>query len=365
VIRTTLGRLRQSRFPQVLGLQSNDIPQICAFANQAIQQLVNEGGETGFVGGWMRMVFQVSKCSPYITMPREVQRAVGIDVCRFPIRIQNEFYEFLEAGVGLARGGDGTVNSLTKASCWGGALEGYDRGFFPSMRDLDPTNQYLQVYLTDPRDVGSRILFGPATDQNGNPIYTTDGANQVNGFYVQLQQPFATSPFIVSGFSGVQKDITYGDVLVYQIDATSGNMILLSRYGPQERTPSYRRYYINNLPASCCNTPVPSNPCVPPVTPPMAQVTAMVKLEFIPVSVDTDFLLIGNIPALIEEAKAIRYGDIDSAEATQLSIKSHLKAVKLLNDELSAYLGKQNIAVNVAPWGTARLSRPMSAVRWG
>ena len=127
----------------------------------------------------------------------------------------------------------------------------------------------------------------------------------------------------------------------------------------------YRRYYLHKLPWSCCDVQIPSNPCVAPLVPPSVTITAMAKLEFIPAARLTDWLIIGNIPALIEECKAIRYSDMDSEKSPALEEKSHRRAIKMLNDELTHYLGTEMPAVNLAPFGTARLDRVMCAVRNG
>jgi len=129
--------------------------------------------------------------------------------------------------------------------------------------------------------------------------------------------------------------------------------------------PAYRRYFIHKLPCGCGTVQVPGNPCAPGVTPPNVAITAMAKLEFVPALRDTDFLVIGNIPALIYECEAIRYSTMDSPAAASLEAKCHAKAIKLLNDELRHYMGETNVAVNLAPFGTARLARPLSAVRNG
>lgn len=356
-MRTTLGQLALSDFPRAVGLCDGDLPGIARAANRAQQVLINKGGETGWFGGWQKVAFQVTRCFPYITLPRALARVINMDVCRFPIRIQNEFYEFLEAGIGL--------QDFTLCRDWCGALEGYERGVWPTMVDLTPTNQFLRLYTTDARDVGKRVLFGPALDQNSNNIYSQDGANSVNGFYMTLGPSMVTNPFIVTNIGGIQKDATYGDVLLTQVDATSGAEVVLSRYAPDETTPAYRRYFIKRLPCGC--EPIPAqSPCIAPLTvPPFVTVTAMAKLEFIPANRATDFLIIGNIPALIEQAKANRYSDMDTAQAQQMAEVNGARAIKYLNDELRHYLGELQPAVNVAPFGTAHLCKPMYAVRHG
>jgi len=349
-MRTTLAQVQQSRLPETIGKCASDLPGIAAYVNQAQQQLINAGGETGFWGGWQKVVFQVSHCHPYITLPRAFARIINMDVCRFPVRIQNEFYEMLEAGIGL--------QGFGQRRDWCGTLEGYERGVWPTHFDIAPANQFLRVYLTDPRDVGLRVLVGPAKDQNGNDIYSQDGNNSVDGFYLSLEQPFTTTDFIVTNIGGIQKDATFGDVLLYQVDAATGVEFLLSRYAPDEINPAYRRYYINRMPCGCAPCNVPSNPCLHlPTQTTRVPCTALAKLEFIPVNRATDFLIIGNIPALIEECKAIRYADMDTPQAMDLEAKSHAKAMKYLNQELTHYLGTYQPAINFAPFGTAKLER--------
>jgi hypothetical protein len=226
------------------------------------------------------------------------------------------------------------------------------------MVDLTCTNQTLQVYITDPRDIGKRICIGPALDQNNNPIYSTDGFNQVNGFYMTLNQPFTNSGFIVTNIGGICKDQTFGDVLLYQVDNTTGAQVLLSRYAPSEMTPSYRRYYIHQVPRGCGSVETPQSPCITgSTTSGLVGVTAMCKFEPIPVQVDTDFLVIGNIPALTEQCQAIRYSKMDEGNGMALTGPHHSRAIKLLQDEMRHYLGELQPAVNFAPWGTANLER--------
>lgn len=336
-------QLRFGSFPAAIGKCSEDLPAITAMANRCVQRLIMAGGETGFWGGWRRVVFNISRTDPYITLPRQFARLINLDVCRKPIRIQNEFYEMLEGGPGLQ-------TPTNVCSCdWCGALEGYERGTWPTMVDLTATNQYLRVYITDARDVSKTIVFGGATDQNGHGIYDQHGVTSVQGAVLVFEQPFATTPMIVTGFQCVMKDPTYGDILLKQVDATTGAEVLLSRYGPDETIPAYRRYYIHNLPNSCC----PANA----VNPSIVQVTGLAKLAYVPVSRDTDLLIIGNEEALIEEAQAIQYSTMDSPTAAQQEAKHHANALRLLHDEQRHQQGEFRPAITYAPFGQDRLSR--------
>lgn len=341
-MRRTFSQLRQSRFPNVIGQCQSNIPEIASVANECTQRLLNEFGEWGPWGGWAKVAFTASRSNPYITLGYQFARAINMDVCKFPLRIQNEFYEEIDAGIGLR----GTVPCQNCCD----VREAYDRADFPTMIDITPTNQLVRIYPTDPSDVGKSVMFLNALDQNGNGIYSSSLTGQINGFQLQLNTPFTTSSFITTGFGQVVKDITNGDVILTQVDATTGSEVTLSRYKPWETNPAYRRYYLGNIPLSCCG---PQN--TPPVVPQQVTITAMCKYEYIPIQNDNDFLLIGNIPALIEEAQALQYSSMDSPNAAAQEAKHHRKAVQLLQMELDHYLGKNLPATNFAPFGTARL----------
>lgn len=342
-MRITLANVMASRIPQTLGKCADDFAGVAAFVNEAQQRLINAGGETGWFGGWYEVAFNVPRTNPYITCPPDIARLVNVAVCGRPILIQNQWYEYLWANIGLQ-------STCPNSPCTDGLREAFERGTVPMAYDFTDSNQYIRVYVTDSRDVGAQITFSSVLDQNGNGVYETDGESQVNGFVLTYTEPFSQSGFIVTSIGQVSKGVTYGDILVYQVDATTGVESLLARYKPWETNPSYRRYYLNSLPLNCCNS----------ATPQTAQVKALAKLEYVPVQYASDFLLIGNIPALKEECLSVRYGEMDTPSSMAQSAQYHRNAVKLLNDELTHYLGKQNPAISVAPFGSAKLERHLA-----
>jgi hypothetical protein len=309
------------------------------------------GGETGFYGTWQKMVFTVDPNDPYITLPRQVARIINLDVCRYPTRVQNEFFEFLEAGIGL--------QPANPCSCPPACavLETYDRGVVPTFRDIISTGnpKLIRVYLTNERDHEHRVLI-QGLDQNGNVVRTLDNGIDTAGEYLILDDPFTDSEFFFSKITGVQKDITAGDVRIYEVDSVTGEQRLISTMEPGETVASYRRYFINGMCNTCCScTPAQTTGCSNTTVPTTSQVVAMAKLEFVPVVVDTDYLLIGNIPALKQECMAVRYEESDSENALQMAIVKHRQAIKLLNQELVHYMGRLQPAVGYAPFGNAKL----------
>lgn len=339
-MRATVADIRFSSFPQVLGRCANDFPEILAALNEVTERLLLAAGETGWYGCWQRVVFTVSVANPYITLPRQFVRAINLDVCRHPIRLHNEFWEFMPNGQGL--------KSPPNCQDWCGTLAGYERGNVPTMVSPDQSvNNFIRVYITNSADVGKRILL-TGLDSNGMQIYSLDGTNNVNGTFLTFAQPFVTTSFFIKDIQALQKDVTLGDVIVKAVSAVTGVETTLARLAPTEVNPSYRRFYIHALPSGCC---APNSTTI--------SVTALCKLDFVPVYQDTDQLIITNKPALIEEAQALRYSRMDNPNALVLSEYHHKKAIKLLQNEQRHQMGVQEISVTCNPFEGAPLSRQM------
>lgn len=314
-----------------LGLCAGDLPRLASYINEATQQLISVASETGWHGGWAKLRLAVACGNPYITLPAEYARLVNITLCRWPMPIFNEWYEVLEAGIGLQDPCTGKYGCGIQAT--------FERAAVPTAVDLTASNQYLRVYITDTRDVNKRILILNAIDNNGVGIYSTDVQNQINGFPMVFSQPFTTSASIVTGFSAIVKDETYGDVILKQVDATTGVEVQLARYTPKQTNPVFGRYYLQGFCAASESA---------------RSVTAMAKYEYQPVSEPADLLLISNLPALKAECEAIRFSEMDNPNAQAMALLKHRQAVKMLSQELAHYHGDQP-SVNLAMFGTARL----------
>ncbi len=344
--RNRLLDFRLSRGPQSIGLCQADISGCAQNVNAATQRLLlaSESGDTGWWGTWARMVFNVDKDEPFITLPREVARLINVDVCRTPVNVQNEFYEFLSFGIGL-QDPRSQPGQCRNRSCL--LTEVYDRGSFPSFIDLDE-NRILRAYITDNQDVGTRILV-QGTDTSDNPIISLDGTHNVLGVFLDGTLPFVDSP-AMNSLTGIQKDTTVGPVRFYQVDPDTSDQELILTMEPSELVAGYRRYFLGGLPRNCCD-PASDTTTV--------QVTALAKLEFVPVRVDTDYLLIGNIEALIAECESIRYSSMDAPAAKQMAQERHAQAIRLLQGELIHQLGTEKPAISFSPFGSAHLNRQL------
>src|ERR1051325_1865050 len=204
--------LRLSSLPQDLQLCQDDKPRIFQAVNAAQTRLLyaKEAREEGWWGTWAEIAFTVSRTTPYITLPREIARLESVDVCDRPVFVQNQFYEYLRFGNGRL-----PKQRLCSNHCRG--VQVMSRNSVPTFIDLSSPPQFIVVYLSDPADAGLRVFF-QGTDKNGVPINTIDAFERVQGTYVVLTDPFITCPIEFNTLTGIQKDITVGQVEIWQMD---------------------------------------------------------------------------------------------------------------------------------------------------
>lgn len=354
--RLRLFDVRLSRLPQLVGLCKADVSSIAAYANSAQDRLIKckETGDEGWYGTFAEVAFNgVSRLTPFITTPRGIARVEAVNVCNYTVPMNNQFVEYLDFG-------SGRFPKSWRDHCLHGDNLGlcnvYQRNNAVTFTDPTLKDFFIAVYTTNPLDYNTPArIFLQGIDNTDRIVYTLDNGVQVSGVFTNLLSPFSQPSVRFSRLTGIQKDVTQGEIQFFQVDPATGIQTLIHTMEPGETVAGYRRYYLNNLPRSCC--PFPGNPCVSAPPPLPLRVTALVKLEPIPVVNDTDYLLIQNMEALIEEAQAVRYSEIDSAEATAKEARHHQKAVQFLGGELAHYYGRDNPAVIFAPFGSASLER--------
>lgn len=340
-------------FSSSLGICGSDWPQAAAIVNRAQRRLITcrEAGETGWWGSYAEVVFNVTRNNPFITLPRGMARLISLNACDVPIEVNNQFYEYLQFGSG----------NLPKQCCPSTAtvcgmdfVRAFRRNTVCTFADLVPTNKFLRVYTTSSVDAPLRAIIG-CRDANGATLRQEDGPLQIQGLAVTLNYPFAdvqlpgtTVPIELSAITSVQKDVTLGTVTFFEVDLTTGVQRLLLTMEPSEKIAAYTRYYINSLPRGCCCTPGATDDT-------NVQVKAIVKLDLIPVVVDSDYLLIQNPEAVMAECQAVRLAGMDTPESKALMAERHKEAVRYLQGELVHYEGKEHPAISFAPFGSAHL----------
>lgn len=337
---------RTSLGPEAVGKCATDVYSLMAIVNEAQERLILDP-TTPDEGWWSqsaKLAFTVSRDQPFITTPQEVARIVSLDVCKRPIPLRNQWYEFLEFGPGYQPNGCGPCLS-TPTNPANRPLAACERETVTTFAPLLPGGQYIRAYATDPADVGRTALI-QGKDSNGQVVRYLDALSNASGLGEKIifSSPFTDTTNAFTETTGIQKQKTYGEVQFFQVDSASGTELPLLVMAPGETTASYRKYYISGLPLNCCSTPQGE-----------IQVLAMCRLDFVPVACDADYLSIANVPALIDETMSIRLGRVELPASQQMSVTKHANALRILNAQLDLYLGKTQTAVQRHIFGSDRM----------
>lgn len=327
-MRTTYKDLQDSRIPQSLGVGAND-SRLLSWTNEAQQRLLIEGMWWGTV-----QRFNICAENGCITLPRQIATIEAVSVCGHPVPVRDFWYEFLANGFGT-RGTQ--TNSNTTGSCCGagggGCMgEAIMRGRFPTFTDIHGTTSKLVFVCDLATDVGKKVL-ALGYDQNGNWIRTLQSGVYADGELIALAQGGGTTS--TNFFSSVtdlqfQSDMD-GQSWLYGNDTSTSSLTMLGHYQYDEKHPSYARYLFPSIkPRTSTN-----GSCV------KIKVEIAGKLEFIPVKVPSDYLIISNLPALKEMMGAIKKAENepDSIRANQIIAAGTATAKAILDKELDHYLG--------------------------
>jgi hypothetical protein len=178
-MRLRLYDVLNSRLPALIGKCSGDVASISQMVNSAQRRLLlcREAGDEGWWGTWAEILFLVSRTTPHITLPREIARLEKIDICKHPVPIQNQFYEYLDFGNGRMPKRHRDSFAIKQA---------YTRNNVVTFADLVGT-KIIRIYPGDVADAqaGKRVFVG-GMDPSGSTVYTQDGLNLVSGAYVNL-----------------------------------------------------------------------------------------------------------------------------------------------------------------------------------
>lgn len=335
-MRLTLADVRASRIPKVLGVCATD-PRVAEFVNDATQRLLTKGH---WWGSYARI--RICATEGCLTMPPQVAAVERASICGGPIRVHDQWYEFLENGFGVRNGGPSSSSSST-GGCWGGCSglgEALQRGTFPTFADVRGTNKKLTLVCDMEGDVDKNVLV-LGYDENDNWIRTEQGGVIKDGELVPLAQSAGTE---TDHYFTVVTDIQApnnldGQWWLYEKDVDEGTLRMLGHYQYFETRPNYQRYFFPGIPSGSDS----EGNCT------LTTVEMIAKLEFIPVKNDTDYLLIGNLPAIKEMSRAIMLSEKepDMEKAGNILDAGMKLALRELDTELNHYLGERAIGVDI------------------
>ncbi len=336
-MRTTLADARNSRIPSAMGLCPTE-PKFLAILNEAQSRLLTKGMWFGTVAK-----YRICVSDGCVTLPVQISTIEKAAVCGAPIRVHDQWYEFLENGFGTRNGSPNnstTSGTTTSSSCcgtgpnnWGCGLgEVLYRGRFCTFRDIVPSGKLLNFICDLISDVGKEVL-ALGYDDNGNWIRTMQSGSIQDGEVIVLAQAAGTNS--VNNFSCVT-DIQFpsnvdGQTWLYEYKVSDATKRLIGKYEYFEERPSYARYFFPGIRQNS-NTDGSCN---------QSSIEIIGKLEFIPAKNDTDYLIISNIPALKAMCVGISNAEKvpSSIEKSQIIASAYVEALAELNAELNHYRG--------------------------
>lgn len=332
----TLGEAKTSRIKRVAGVcpDSEDFLEIL---NDATRELMR-------AGNWWGTVKRATFCvyDSCLVFPRYVGTLLAFNRGNHSIPPKNHWYGFDDVLPEDVRHWNSARHGNERCNC-SGNIAAVDFGTVSVFNQIPCLNdRFVRFYIVEPLDAGKTItIFG--IDGNGQTIRSTrpDGTVQ-EGLVLTFAIPFVESPMLVRRLDRVIKDVTSGPVFGYQFD---GNTLYnMAEYQPSETLPEYRfskvtgRMHHHNHGSSCGAT----------------QISALVKLKFIPVANDGDLVGIDNVDALAIAVQSLKTSDAyDSGSAENLMAR----AIHKLNQDLRDKLPIEQTPARVHYQGTAHLRR--------
>jgi hypothetical protein len=315
-MRRTLFSVRNSRIPAVLGLCPDD-PKFRHILNEAQERLITTGSWWGTFGRYRCLAN-----NGILVWPRQIAGIFAAAVSSVPIKTRDIFFEFSELGYGIE--GPMTCGLVLK-----------DAGNLPVFQPISGNTSQVKVYCDLVADVNTPVLL-LGHDANGNWIRTVQNGAYADGEVVLASTTGTLSVNIFEDVTGVQLQQRNGPVRLYSYDTVTAVQIAIGVYDYDETNPWYRVSRIEGL-----NSPaVASNPVT---------IDVACKFEFIPAIKDTDYLLIGCLPALKDMCSAIVAAEDEPTQAAKAqSIQAGMAmAQAALEQELRHYNGAPESSVNV------------------
>lgn len=314
-----------ARISGAVGMQATD-PRVIDLLNIATEELINESDIPSIIDRYNFKVYGGT-----ITIPAPYERILYLKVNDTPIPMQSPWFEFVGYGPSLINEAD-----TSDGDQLGGlrGLEGVlDRDNVLLFRDIpDPSlgvnytiRLETQVDETDGAEMPDPVII-MGSDENGVQIRSGSGGVYHDGITFNWSAgsgstQYAEDAQVYSTITDAIKPVTRMPINVYAVPVGGGDNILIGQWGPNDTSPSYRRYRIPGL------SPLKEY-----------TVTSRVRQRFVPVINDNDFLQISNLPALRSMIMAVYYFETGKDD---LYAAKKMIAIDLLKKEAKAYRGDQ------------------------
>lgn len=304
----TLAEAKTSALKNVAGL-CVDSQDFIDTVNEAQRRLAKRGN-------WFDTEWLIRVCihSPCITWPRFVGTVRGVRFVNYngsgEADMRNRWFSII--GSGMSCCGAFSSNVVIQ-----------DANTSPCVNEVaSDTGSNLRYYVVKRNDLGKTIRIH-GREYGGQPLQEKDANGAwVDGITLTSAAPYVQSTRLVArnGISSVVRQETEGMAYLYEYDPITGLMRDLGAYEPGETHPRYRRSMIHNY-ASIYGTQDDNGQWT-------KSVEALVKLAFIPVKTDNDFLFIDDFDALKFMVQAIKAEEANDDKLAEVKI---LKSIREMN----------------------------------
>lgn len=212
--------------------------------------------------------YNVALSSQYLTLPPYIDTIEKVAESTVPLTLRGIWHEFNANGYGTRD---------VEPTGWHSAEECLYRGNYPVIDDIATAGTLtLKCDLASDEDKEVLLL---GLDENGNYIRTTQNAAIADGEVVAISQAGTSTSKQYSKVLGIQAPSNLDGQWWLYLGAVVGGT-LLGTYQYWDTSPSWKRYL------------------VPFISGTTDSVVLIGKKAFIPVSRDTDYLVVGNLDAL-------------------------------------------------------------------
>jgi hypothetical protein len=315
---TTLAEAKASSLAEIAG-SCNNSEAFLLHLNEAEERLLYRGDWEGTV-----VPISVAVRSGWVVWPRFVAevRKIKWGCCgASPMHTRSMWYRFLE-------------RSYTEKYGWSNStLTHYSRAC--TYNEISGEGRYLRVYVSAAADIGKTMtIFG--FDNGSQPLRTLNiDGTMTEGIKITFASPFAGTSIFVRGPIRVIKDVTEGNVFLYEYDPVNDLMVDLAVYEPSETNPDYSRTLISG----CCDS--------------TRAVDALVKLKHVPILKNNDLVLV-NKHAIKQMMMAIQF---ENSGETAKANEFEARAIRELNVELANATPETDIPITSNPFGGCDFGR--------
>lgn len=318
----TLGDIRAQIAPLVDGGVCLDSPRIAQVVTEAVARLAAKPAAARYTVRTVRLWSNGGT----LVLPRELRKIIKVRVEGQTAQAYSKWFEFADSGPGY----------FADASSLSGQ-DLVDRGEtclqFSIPRKLNGTvltAGFRLLVFSDQPEADSANLDVRGLTPDGRMARTESWAA---GELVPLRNTFGV--YTQNEFwdvTGVRKPRTNGYVFVEAYNPDTFERFHLATYHPAETNPSYRQYALKGLDFSADTEPLARS------------VLALAQCQALPLVLDTDPLLIENIPAIGTMCQAISLYRLNDAKGGSTF---EALAERQLQEDFSSYVGDASEGMDI------------------